>query len=152
MSPRSFRARRSSALIGVAAAVLAVLGGCSDGGEPAAGEGTTTSTPDAHPAFLDADVQVRAADINFAQKRFRVASGDVTIGYVNEGRIFHTLVLEADGERVDDLARLAVDKQGDVAVGSVSLTPGEYVLYCDVAGHRSSGMEATLIVENGRGR
>lgn len=149
MSPRSFRARRASALVGVVMAVVAVLGGCSNGGEPAADDGTTTSAPDAHPAFLDADVQVRAEDINFTQTRFRAGAGEVTIGYVNEGRILHTLVLESGGERVDDFARLAVDKQGDVAIGSVSLAPGEYVLYCDVAGHRSSGMEATLIVENG---
>ena len=38
-------------------------------------------------------------------------------------------------------------ENGETSTGSISLEPGRYILYCDVAGHRDSGMEAQLLVE-----
>ena len=38
-------------------------------------------------------------------------------------------------------------ENGEPSTGSISLEPGRYILYCDVAGHRESGMEAQLLVE-----
>ena len=31
-------------------------------------------------------------------------------------------------------------------LGEIELKAGRYILYCDIAGHRSSGMEAKLLV------
>lgn len=36
---------------------------------------------------------------------------------------------------------------GEEARGDVTLAPGEYVLYCDIAGHREAGMESKLHVK-----
>ena len=38
-------------------------------------------------------------------------------------------------------------ENGETSTGSISLEPGRYILYCDIAGHRESGMEAQLLVE-----
>lgn len=91
---------------------------------------------------------MRAEDINFPQKSFTATAGEVTVGYVNEGDILHTLALEtAGGDDVGGWERLEVGENGDVHVGMITLSPGGYVLYCDVPGHRQSGMEATLTVD-----
>ncbi len=41
--------------------------------------------------------------------------------------------------------RLVVE-DGGTDSGNLTLEPGRYILYCDIAGHRSSGMEARLTV------
>lgn len=143
--PHRFR-RRLLAARAVVVTALALAACSGDGGNPTAISPSTTPAA-ASPAFARADVQVRAEDIDFPQRRFTTAPGEVTIGYVNEGRIFHTLVIEAGGDLLGEFSRLEVTKTGDVAVGTVRLDRGEYVLYCDVPGHRANGMEATLVVE-----
>ena len=54
----------------------------------------------------------------------------------------HNLLIEGYEE---DLV-LEVEN-GETATGSISLEPGRYILYCDIAGHREAGMEAQLLVE-----
>ena len=70
-------------------------------------------------------------------------AGEVVLALVNDGSIPHTLVVE-DFE--SDL-KLSIAGSGDVDSGSITLDAGEYVFYCDVAGHRGAGMEGTLTVE-----
>ena len=53
----------------------------------------------------------------------------------------HTLLVEG---LEDEMRLVAVD--GGTYAGSLELEPGRYTLYCDIAGHRSSGMEARLTV------
>lgn len=109
------------------------------------GRGTSATVDPAtqKAAFRQADVQVRAVDIDFPQKEFTARAGKVTIAYVDEGRIRHTLVLDG----VSGWKKLVVDKHGDVASETITLDPGTYTMYCDVPGHRRAGMEATLRVE-----
>ena len=73
-----------------------------------------------------------------------VPAGEVTIGYVNEDSMRHTLIIAKDGEKVGAF-KLEVARAGKVDVGAVELPAGEYVLLCDVPGHGS--MKATLTVE-----
>lgn len=138
---RSRRARTRWTLALTLAAPGLVLAACGGDGE-LAGEAATTSTLPGGEALARADVGIIAHDIDFPQHRYAASEGDVTVAYRNDGRIPHTLVLEG----VDAFSKLVVEEHGDVARGTVALEPGEYVLYCDIAGHRRAGMEATLTV------
>lgn len=127
-----------------ALAVIAVLlvGACGDDdtdtvSAPAEGAGAETDGE----SVADGAVEVVAEDIAFGQDSYSVTAGEVPISYVNEGSIRHTLVIEdVDGFKLD------VASAGDVDEGSVELEAGEYVLFCDVPGHRAAGMEAVLTV------
>lgn len=144
-----FRHRRRLRLVAwlICSTLVAACNG--DGSEDAkvnASE-TTTTAASARPEFLAAQVQVRADDVTFPQTSFTATAGDITVAYVNEGEILHSLLLETSaGEAVADWPRLEVPNHGDLALGTVSLSPGSYVLYCDIPGHRIAGMEATLTV------
>ncbi len=59
----------------------------------------------------------------------------------NIGSQVHNLVVES-GPRTEDLAA------GESALlGLSDLDQGDYVVYCDIAGHRDAGMEADLVVD-----
>lgn len=126
--------------LAIAAVVLLPLTACGDddGGDTGAPETTGSSgTP------ADGEVvTVPALDsLSFGEDSYTAPAGQVTFVYENEGSLPHTLVIEGIPE---DEFKLAV---GDTDEGSVELEPGEYTMFCDVPGHRSGGMEATLTVE-----
>lgn len=109
-----------------------VLVGC--GGDDTGG-GTTNAEP--------ADVVMHGNDaLKWDQKEYAATAGEITIEIVNDGIQPHTAVIE----KVSGFKKLIVNKKGETARGSVTLQPGTYVIYCDVAGHRSAGMEAELVV------
>lgn len=127
--------------------LVLLSGACANTGDGATPATTTTTVATARPEFLATQVQVRAQDVKFPQTAFTASAGDVTIGYVNDGKIAHTLGLETVvGDPVADWQELKVNEHGDVAIGTVTLTPGDYTLFCTIAGHRVAGMEASLIV------
>ncbi len=131
MVPAMSRPPVSAALALIALVLVPACGGDDDAEEP--------STPP-----TDADVTVVAEDaLDFDEDGYTAPAGEITFAYDNGGSILHTLVVEG---REDDL-RLEVRSAGDVDTGSIELEAGEYVLYCDVTGHRGGGMEATLTVE-----
>lgn len=103
------------------------------------GDDDAASAPETPP--VEDAVRVAAQDIGFGADQYEVEAGEVAFEYVNEGNILHTLVIEDVGG-----LELTVRSTGDTDRGSVGLETGEYVLYCDVAGHRQAGMEATLVV------
>lgn len=72
-----------------------------------------------------------------------VKAGKVTFAYFNQDSVRHTLVIGKDGMKVPNF-KLVVSGKGTQDVGSVDLTPGNYVLVCDVPGH--TNMKATLTV------
>jgi plastocyanin len=135
------RHRRTHTLaVGALAVVgLVALTACGDDGD----DGGGTSDP----AAADADLQVVARDIELDQDSYTLTAGTSTIAYVQEGAMLHTLLIEGpDGEDVAGFG-LEVTEDGEVDTGEVTLEPGTYTLYCDVAGHRQAGMEAELVVE-----
>ena len=86
-------------------------------------------------------VHVTASDgLEFDSNEYTAPAGDVTFVY-SGGSIQHSLVVEGH----EDEMRLVIS--GDEDQGSLSLDAGEYVIYCDIAGHRAAGMEAALLVE-----
>lgn len=114
----------------LATIVLAGCGGDDPGGSAAAGTGGG-----------GAAVDVWAEDIRFGEERYAASAGAVEVRLHNDGSIVHTLVVEdVDG------FKLEVAGHGDDDRGTVDLEAGDYTIYCDVAGHREAGMEATLEV------
>jgi plastocyanin len=124
------------------AALLLVA--CGDGGRDdgvAGGGASPESGPDAGTSLA-----VEAHDIEFDRDAYRIAAGPAEVRYVQEGALPHSLVIEAaDGGDVDGFKLEVGDVDADS--GTVDLPAGDYVIYCDVPGHRDAGMEAELEVE-----
>ena len=123
--------RRLAALSITVLAVLAVAA-CGGDDDDAAVDGA--------PGTAD-EVAVVAEDIAFDAKVYEANAGEMTITYENDGATEHTLVIDG----VDGF-KLVVPGAGDVDESTVELEAGDYTIYCDVAGHRDAGMEATLEV------
>lgn len=116
----------------VALGAMLGLSGCGSD-EPA---GTTSSSGGSSDALT-----VVADDISLSNSTYSAEPGTVSVTYRNDGSLEHTLVIEG----VDEF-KLDVPAHGDVDEGSVELQSGSYAIYCDIAGHREAGMEATLEV------
>jgi len=105
------------------------------------GGGTTASQ--STPEQSDGVVRVIADDTqNFDQERYTASSGVIEIEYVLDGFQAHNLLIEGYEEEL-----VLEVENGETSTGSISLEPGRYILYCDIAGHREAGMEAQLLVE-----
>jgi plastocyanin len=126
------RSRTRAGLAGALVVGGLVLAGC--GGDDGGGGGEPTGP---------ADVVVHGNDsLKFDKESYTTQAGTRVIELVNDGGQPHTLLFD-DGP---DFDKLGVTGQGDTDSGSVELTPGTYTIYCDIAGHRAAGMEATLVV------
>ncbi|KIE50873.1 MAG: hypothetical protein MB52_04925 [marine actinobacterium MedAcidi-G1] len=77
----------------------------------------------------------------FDEDMYEASEGLVKIEYVLDGFQPHTLVIEG----MEDDFKLEVGSNKTDS-GEIQLKAGRYILYCDVAGHRTSGMEAKLLV------
>jgi len=87
-----------------------------------------------------ADVTVHAQDsLKFDKTDYSAKTGDVKIAYVGDGSLTHTLLIK-------DKSGFKLQVSHDTKTGTVNLTPGSYTLYCDIPGHESAGMKATLTV------
>jgi plastocyanin len=115
----------------VAVALIAVaLGACSGG--------SSTSGP-----LAGADVTVHAKDtLRFDKGEYTAKAGTIKIGYVNDGSLTHTLLIDGHPE----FSTLEVTSKGQSQIGTAQLAPGTYEIYCDVPGHRAAGMQASLVV------
>ncbi|MBT6372090.1 MAG: hypothetical protein HOJ86_05400, partial [Acidimicrobiaceae bacterium] len=72
---------------------------------------------------------------DFHADSYMATAGEVTVEFSLAGFQAHTLVIEGrEGE-----LRLVVEN-GGTDTGTITLEPGRYILYCDIAGHRQSGM------------
>lgn len=82
-----------------------------------------------------------AIDIAYEAAPSEVPAGPVAMALQNNGSIEHNVVIEElDDRKVLDAAGGASDD------AEVELEAGDYTYYCDIAGHRSAGMEGTLTV------
>ena len=85
---------------------------------------------------------VHAQDsLKFDKSDYTAKAGDLTIGYVDDGSLTHTLSIKGK-----DGFKLQVTSRGDSKSGKVNLSAGSYTLFCDIPGHESAGMKATLNV------
>jgi plastocyanin len=122
--------RRTALLV---LAVLVSFAACGDDDDGGSADGGTGD---------GATVEVVAKDIDFGEVFYEAPAGEVTFRYENQGNLVHTLRIEGvDGFKLEVSSRGATDE------GTATLEAGEYVLFCDVPGHRDTGMEARLTVD-----
>jgi|GEM_PF-268990 plastocyanin len=92
----------------------------------------------------DTQLVVKAVpSIRFDATSYTATAGDISVGYVNEDSVRHTLIVVKDGEKVPNF-KLEIGKKGDADYGNITLEAGNYVLFCDVPGHQN--MKADLTV------
>lgn len=107
--------------------------------------GGSTSDGPAETLPADAFVIKAVSGLKFDAAEYGpLPAGEVTIGYLNEDNVRHTLILAKDGVKVPNY-KLEVNRKGSVDSGVVNLDAGTYTVICDVPGH--TNMRATLIVE-----
>jgi plastocyanin len=112
-----------------AGALALTLTACGDTDDDAKADGCTPAS----------SLTVHATDdLQFDADAYEAGAGCVEITYANDGSVAHTLLVE--DEPGFKLSMGSEDK------GTITLDAGTYTIYCDIPGHRSAGMEATLEV------
>ncbi len=109
--------------------------------------------------------EIRIVDEETGATAFTANAGEITFEVHNEGRGSHNLVIirtdlaadalpfadpyyvdeEAAGEKIGEIEEFR--GAGAMEVGSFTLTPGRYVLICNLSRHYGAGMFAELTVE-----
>ena len=152
--------RRILILLALLVAALALVGaGCGgdDEGaaEPPAAEPAEPAPPAEEPPAEEPPAEEPAAgatelalaadpggNLAFDQTSLEAPAGEVSIVLTNDSPVPHNVAIEGNG----------VDVEGEIFSGggtkttTATATPGEYVFYCSVPGHREAGMEGTLTV------
>ncbi len=101
------------------------------------GEGSGFVEPEGPPtATLEVDAR---ASLEFQATEFTTSAGILELTYA--GAPNHTLVFEEPEFNGFKLALPGGPEKGKVEIGE-----GDYTIYCDIPGHRASGMEASLVV------
>ena len=128
------RFAKSSLALMPAVAVVVALGACS-----------SSSSAPAETLPVDIGLEVHAVSgLKFDKTTYEAVAGDITVGYINEDSIRHTLVVVQGDTKVSGF-ELKVNQNGDIDSGSVTLAAGNYVLFCTVPGHQN--MKADLTVK-----
>jgi uncharacterized cupredoxin-like copper-binding protein len=85
-------------------------------------------------------ISIKAGDFYFEPKEIRVKSGEpVSIAVESVGAAKHNItILNTDGKK---MAEKDVPKGKIVTLDVTFPKPGAYTFYCDIDGHRKSGME-----------
>jgi uncharacterized cupredoxin-like copper-binding protein len=151
---------RPAALLAFAGTLMIGCGGSDE---------TTTETETAAAAGGAAGgktVEIKMGDYYFDPKDATAKAGTTTIEAPNEGAVEHELVLfktnmspgklptEASGdvseEKLDQVAEEAGEiadiESGDTGSEEFNLTPGKYVMFCNLPGHYARGMYGTVTV------
>jgi uncharacterized cupredoxin-like copper-binding protein len=147
-----------------AAAVWLALAGCGGGG----GNGTSTQAQAPGQPSRGGSLTIDMSDYAFSPKDATTNAGTVKLSTPNQGQLPHELVLFKTKQPAGSLPALSngeVDEEGleangvespgeieDVGPGetksaTLKLTPGKYVMICNLPGHYKQGMYGTLTVK-----
>ena len=133
-APGSVRPMQRTPRLILMAALLAapVLAACGD-------DDTSSDPPATTGGEASSSLTVHGTDeLKFDKTGYEAEAGTIDVTYLNDGSVAHTLLVkDVDG------FKLSIGSEDE---GTVELEPGEYTLYCDVAGHESAGMVADLTV------
>jgi uncharacterized cupredoxin-like copper-binding protein len=152
-------------------ALLAIAGfvavGCgSDSGTTTAETTTETAAAGGSAGGAGATLEIKLGEFFFNPKNATAKAGKTTIEAPNEGAVEHELVVfktdmnpaklptEANGEveeeKMDKVAESAGEipdvEAGETKSEEFDLTPGKYVIFCNLPGHYAAGMYGTLTV------
>ena len=83
---------------------------------------------------------VVAKEFLFEPASLTVSAGAASLTVDNQGVIEHDIT-------IDDIGVHIYAAAGETASGEVTLPAGTYTFYCDIPGHRDSGMEGTVTAE-----
>jgi uncharacterized cupredoxin-like copper-binding protein len=152
------------AVVALSAVVAVLVAGCGSD------SGTTTTTENESEAAATggggATLSIKMGEFFFGPKNTAAHAGPTTIEAPNEGSVEHELVVfktnmdpaklptEASGEvneeKMDKIAQSAGEipdvEAGETKSAQFELTPGRYVIFCNLPGHYAAGMYGTLTV------
>jgi len=150
------------ALLAVAAILIAGCGG---------DDSTTTTEAETTAAAgggAGATLTIKMGDFYFAPKNATAQAGKTTLEAPNEGSVEHELVLfktnmnpanlptdangEVDEEKLEqegaeELGEIEEVEPGETGSKEFDLTPGKYVMICNLPGHYAQGMYGSLTVK-----
>ncbi len=147
---RSSGARRRQPWLGVLFPGVLALAACGpDAGDTAAAGETATIRPATPSASVDPSAPVDTVNVALLEYVIGMPStlpaGRLALRLSNQGFELHNLkILAEDGTLVWETEREVF--QGQTRVDELDLAPGTYTVLCDVAGHDSKGMLATIEV------
>jgi plastocyanin len=108
--------------------------------------GSDSSSTTTSPSSI-ATVQLAANPsglLSYNTKSITTAAGRLTIDFANHSELPHNLTTaRADGTVLGATPTF----RGGTRTLTLDLPPGTYSFYCTVPGHRSAGMQGTLIVK-----
>jgi uncharacterized cupredoxin-like copper-binding protein len=161
-------------LLGITVTVAlaaAIAAGCGDGSDDGGTKSATATTEhgtatSGGSAGGGQQLTIKMGDYFFAPANGSAKAGKTVIEAPNEGSVEHELVLfktnmdpaklptEASGgvdeEKLDEVAEEAGEvadvEAGETKSGNFKLTPGKYVIFCNLPGHYVQGMYGTLTV------
>ena len=120
----------------IVVATIVVIGGVAVTAMITSGSDTVEAVP---------TTQLNATLSEFAiEGDFTAPAGNVVLNISNEGAIEHNVFV-----RGTSIQSQTLSGGGSTVLDLGVLEPGEYTLYCDVAGHESSGMSTTLTITEG---
>ncbi|MDR7482624.1 MAG: cupredoxin domain-containing protein [Armatimonadota bacterium] len=96
------------------------------------------------PAGPSLSLVVVAREFVYEPRDLVAKAGEVTFTVRNTGAIEHDFVIESVAKKV--VAEARPFPPGKTVQVKARLTPGAYVVYCGIPGHREAGMQATLRV------
>lgn len=84
-----------------------------------------------------------AGGLKYTTDKLTAKAGNVTIDFTNKSPVPHDVVIAKGSAKLGQTKTITASEDKSVVV---KLTPGTYVYYCSLPGHRGAGMEGTLTV------
>jgi plastocyanin len=129
-----------TSLVLVAAAMTSAIVTAGEETESQASEGGGAPAATGRTLALTADP---GGALKFDKTSATVFSGRVEVTLTNRSAVEHNVTIAKGSEKVGATQTIT----GSSTKTVVSLEPGDYVFFCSVEGHRASGMEGALTVE-----